>query len=45
MSDEYQLRRDIDRIWKSIYNLDDNSLRVVTIGESVQKIRELKCTL
>jgi hypothetical protein len=42
MSDEYQLRRDIDRIWKSIYNLDDNSLRVVTIGESVQKIRELK---
>ena len=42
MGDEYQLRVDVDRLWKSIYNLDDDSLRVVTIGDTVQKIRELK---
>ena len=42
MGDDYQLRKDVDDLWNSVYRLDDGTLKLVTIGESVQKIRELK---
>ena len=33
MSDEYQLRKDIDRIYADLYQIDDNSVNVLTFRD------------
>lgn len=40
MSDEYKVRKDIDRLLGDVYNLQDNSLRVITF-DSISNLRSI----